>query len=102
MEYGPNSRAELRAEVGFQQRQFRPRARDVLVSWTRTRECRDGEARYVELARSTSDPDVRERFVAIARHYRSLAKIEQSSLAAKPSSFRNDRVHVCPAVKTVR
>ena len=110
MGYRSNSRAELRAEAGFQQQQFRPRARDILVSWTRAREYRDGEARYLQMARSTSDPDVRERFVAIARHYRSLAKIEQTlpisgqtkSVAAKLSSFRNDRVHLCPAVKTVR
>ena len=53
------------------------------------------EARYLELTRSTSDPDVRERLVAIARHYRSLAKIEQSiadqrpnkSVAANPHHF---------------
>ena len=110
MGYRSNSRAELRSEASFQQQQFRPRARDILVSWTRAREYRDGEARYLQLARSTSDPDVRERFVAIAQHYRSLAKIEQSiadqrpnkSVAAEPSSFRNDRVHLCPAVKTVR
>ena len=43
------------------------------------------EARYLELARSTSDPDVQERLVAIARHYRSLAKIEQSIADQRPN-----------------
>jgi hypothetical protein len=36
------------------------------------------KAGYLVLARSASDPRVRERFIAIAKHYRSLAKIEQS------------------------
>jgi hypothetical protein len=37
------------------------------------------------LARSASDPDVQERFVAIAQHYRSLAKIEQSNADQRPN-----------------
>jgi hypothetical protein len=78
MAYRSSSRAESRSEASFQQRQFRPRARDVIVSWSRAREYRDGETRYLQLARSVSNADVRERFVAIARHYQSLAKIEQS------------------------
>jgi hypothetical protein len=78
---------ELGAEASFQQRQFRPRARDIIVSWTRAREYRDGEARYLQLARSTSDPDVRDRFIAIAQHYRSLAKIEQSIADQRPISM---------------
>src|SRR5246127_2676609 len=85
MAYRSSSRAELRAEADFQQRQFRPRARDILVSWTRAREYRDGEARYLQLARSASDPDLRDRFVAIAQHYRSLAKIEQSIADQRPN-----------------
>jgi hypothetical protein len=43
-EHRSNSQAELRAEAGFQQQQFPPRTRDILVSWTRAREYRDGEA----------------------------------------------------------
>jgi hypothetical protein len=77
--------AELGAEESFQQRQFRPRARDILVSWTRMREYRDGEARYLELAHTTSDPGLRDRFVSIAQHYRSLAKIEQSIADQRPN-----------------
>jgi hypothetical protein len=78
MGYRSNSRAELRAEASIQQRRLQPKARDILISWARAREYRDGEAGYLQLARSASDPDVRDRFIAIAQHYRSLAKIEQS------------------------
>ena len=86
MGYRFNSRTELRvAEASFQQRKFQPKARDILVSWARARECRDGEARYLQLARSASDPDQRDRFAAIAQHYRSLAKIEQSIADQRPN-----------------
>jgi hypothetical protein len=79
MGFRSNSRAELCVAVAsFQQQKYQPRARDILVSWARAREYRDGEARYLQLARSASDPDLRDRFVGIAQHYRSLAKIEQS------------------------
>ena len=85
MEHQFNSRTELRAQASRQQRQFRPRARHIIVSWTRVREYQDGEARYLQLARSASDPDVQERFVAIAQHYHSLAKIEQSIANQRPN-----------------
>ena len=85
MGYRSNSRTELGGEGSFQRRQFQPRARDILVSWTRAREYRDGEARYLQLAHSASDPGLRDRFVAIAQHYRSLAKIEQSIADQRPN-----------------
>jgi hypothetical protein len=81
----PFNSAELGAEESFQQRQFRPRARDILVSWTRMREYRDGEARYLQLAQRAFDARLRDRFVAIAQHYRSLAKIEQSIADQRPN-----------------
>jgi hypothetical protein len=82
MGQGRNSLTKLPAD---QSQRFRPRARDILVSATRAREYRDGEARYLRLARSASVPDVRDRFVTIARHYRSLAKIEQSIADQRPN-----------------
>ena len=85
MGYQSNSRTELGAEGSFQQRHFQPRARDILISWTRAREYRDGEARYLQIAHSSSDPGLRDRFVAIAQHYRSLAKIEQSIADQRPN-----------------
>jgi hypothetical protein len=78
MGYRSHSRTNLRSEESSRQKQFRPKARDILVSWARAREYRKGEASYLELARSVSDPDARDRFIGIAQHYRSLAKIEQS------------------------
>ena len=33
---------------------------------------------------------------------RKASKPDEAAVAAKHSSFRNDRVHLCPAVKTVR
>jgi hypothetical protein len=90
MGYRLNSRAELSAEASFQQRQFRPRARDILISWTRAREYRDKEASYLQRARSASDPDARERFIGIAQHYRSLAKIEQNIADQYPTKVSDN------------
>ena len=77
MGYRSNSRTQLRAEANFQQTQFQPRARDVLVSWARARECRDRATGYLQLAKSAPAPDVRDRFIAIAQHYRALAIAER-------------------------
>jgi hypothetical protein len=85
MGYRSNSGVELRAEATFQQRRFQPKARDILISWARARAYRDGEAGYLQLARSAFDPDVRGRFIAIAQHYRSLAKIEQGIADQRPN-----------------
>jgi hypothetical protein len=59
----------------------RSHARDELRDWARAREYWDRAIRYLKLARIASDPDVRSRFVAIARHYRALALAED----AKPN-----------------
>lgn len=48
-----------------------------LRAWTRAREYRDRASKYLELARGASDPDVQLRFVAIARHYQTLAQTEE-------------------------
>ena len=85
MAYRPNSLPKLRSESSLPQQQFQPKARDILVSWARASEYRDGEAGYLQLARAESDPDVRDRFIAIAQHYRSLAKIEQSIANQRPN-----------------
>jgi hypothetical protein len=37
-------RSELRAEANSQQGPFRPKARDILLSWTRAREYREGRS----------------------------------------------------------
>jgi hypothetical protein len=60
-----------------QEFKFRPKARDVLVSWARATEYRNREAGYLRRARFASDPQSQNRLTTIARHYRSLAEIEQ-------------------------
>jgi hypothetical protein len=79
------SRTELRGEASFQQPQFRSKARSILIGWARARDYRDGATSYLQLARSASDPDVRDRFIAIAKHYHSLAKIEQRIADQRPN-----------------
>jgi hypothetical protein len=79
------SRTELRHEESFQQPQFQPKARSILISWARARDYRDGATSYLQLARSASDPDVRDRFIAVAQHYRLLAKIEQRNADQRPT-----------------
>jgi hypothetical protein len=69
---------KLRSEACFPQQQFRPKARDVLVSWSRAREYLDRATSYLKLAHATPDSAVRDRFIAMAEHYRALAVAEQS------------------------
>ena len=64
---------------------FRPRARDILISWAKAREYLDGETRYLKMADSACEPSVQDRFIAIARHYRSLATIEKSIADQRPN-----------------
>ena len=77
---------------GLSQRPFHPKARDVLLSWARKREYWDRAIRYLKLARFSSDPDVRGRFMIIARHYRALAEAEErigKQVGIKRRSGRN-------------
>ena len=94
MGYRSNSRTELRARGNFQQPQFQPKARDVLVSWARAREYLDRAGSYLKLARATPDPHVRDRFIAVAQHYRALAVAEQSI-----TSRRCTRVRRCSSLR---
>jgi hypothetical protein len=55
----------------------RSRARDELFAWTRAQGYWDRAIKHLKLARSASDPDVQQRFMAIARHYRTLAQAEE-------------------------
>jgi hypothetical protein len=55
------------------------KAREILRSWARAWEYWDRAIRYLKLARFAPDPDVRNRFILIARHYRALAQAEEHS-----------------------
>jgi hypothetical protein len=78
MGYRSRSQTKLRSEASLPQHQFQPKARDVLVSWARAREYLDRATGYLKLAHATPDAAVRDRFIAIAQHYRALAVAEQS------------------------
>jgi hypothetical protein len=60
-------------------RRQQPRARELLLRWARAHAYWDRATEYCKLARSASDADVRQRFVVIAQHYRTLAKAEERS-----------------------
>jgi hypothetical protein len=55
----------------------KPRARDVLLEWARAPGYSQRAAEFLELARHASLPAVRTRYVKIAEHYRTLAKLEK-------------------------
>ena len=55
----------------------RPKARDVLLSWARASAYEDRAVEYLKLADLAPDHIVQNRFIAIARHYRTLAQIER-------------------------
>jgi hypothetical protein len=61
----------------------RPKARDVLLAWARASAYEDRAAEYLKLAHLAPDRDVRNRFLEIARHYRTLAVIERGAAAHK-------------------
>jgi len=75
---------------------LRPKAREVLLTWARTRAHTDRASEYLTLAHLASDPNVRNRCIAIARHYCTLAKIErratpETALLSHQSQSRTDR-----------
>jgi hypothetical protein len=57
--------------------ELQSKAREVLLTWARAGAYRDRAIRYLRLAHLASDRNVRNRFNAIARHYRELAEIER-------------------------
>ena len=70
MGYRSSSRAELRAEGDFQQQEFHPKARDYSYKLGESTRVSRWRSWLLTRARLASDPDVRERFIAIARHGR--------------------------------
>ena len=55
----------------------RPKARDVLLGWARASAYEDRAVEYLKSADLAPDRTVRNRFIAFARHYRTLAQIER-------------------------
>lgn len=63
-------------------------ARRQLRDWTGVRSYWDRAAEFLELAASASDPNVRERYITIAQHYRALAEAEERSADKKGAERR--------------
>jgi hypothetical protein len=55
----------------------RQKARDVLLRWARASAYEDRAVEYAKMADVAPDRNVRNRFIAITRHYRTLAQIER-------------------------
>jgi hypothetical protein len=58
-------------------------ARLELRHWAQARTYRNCAHEYLELARGTAEPTVRNRYVRIAQHYGTLAKAEERSARRK-------------------
>jgi hypothetical protein len=65
------------------------RARGELRDWVRARGYRDHAADSLDLARNASNPDVKSRYVTIARHYLMLAEAEERSAVRKSMERRS-------------
>lgn len=63
-------------------------ARQELLSWTRARTYRDRAAEFLNLARSEGEVTVRNRYLTIARRYRTLAEAEERSAAEHANETR--------------
>jgi hypothetical protein len=57
--------------------------REEIRHWTRAHTYRDQAISYLKLAGMTVDPDVQNRFIKIAQHYRTLADAEESDAESK-------------------
>ena len=57
--------------------------REELRHWAKSREYRERAIGYLELARLTPNVEVQNRFIKIAKHYRSLADAEERDAESK-------------------
>jgi hypothetical protein len=66
------------------------RVRQELRDWTRAHSYWNRATEYLELA-SKSDPNVRDRYITIAQHYRTLAEAEERGAEQKGTERRSQR-----------
>jgi hypothetical protein len=71
-------------------------ARLELRQWAQARTYRNCAHEYLQLARGTPEPTVRNRYVKIAQHYGTLAKAEERSARRKAA----DRQASAPAAQS--
>ena len=67
------------------------RARQELRHWTRARSYWNRAVEFLQLACSASDPNVQDRYVTIAQHYRTLAEAEEQGAEQKGTDRRSQR-----------
>jgi len=67
------------------------RARQELRHWTRARGYWNRAAEFLELASNTFDPNVQDRYITIAQHYRTLAEAEERGAEQKGTERRSQR-----------
>jgi len=67
------------------------RTRQELRDWTKARGYWDRAAEFLELASNTSDPNVQDRYITIAQHYRTLAEAEERGAKQKGTERRSHR-----------
>ncbi len=65
------------------------RARQELRDWVRARDYWDRAAECLDLACNTNNPEVQNRYVTIAQHYRTLAEAEERSANRKGTERRS-------------
>ncbi len=73
------------------------RVRQELRDWTMARGYWNRAAEFLKLASGTSDPNVRERYVTIAQHYRTLAEAEERGAEQKGAERRSQREASIPS-----
>lgn len=62
---------------------------EELRHWARARRYRDRAAEALELARNTPDPDIQNRYLTIAQHYRMLAAVEERTAEQRGAERRS-------------
>ena len=72
----------------------RPKARDVLLTWARASAYEDRAAEYLKLAHLAPDRNVRNRFLEIALHYRTLAEIDDVLPIGRRSTVINRKTRL--------
>ena len=67
------------------------RARQELRDWAKAQGYWNRAAEFLKLASSASDPNVQDRYVTIAQHYRTLAEAEERGAEQKGTERRSQR-----------
>jgi hypothetical protein len=67
----------------------RSHRQEELRHWVNVRKYREQAIRYLEIARTTADPEAQNRFIKIAQHYRTLADAEERDAESRGAERRS-------------